>query len=214
MISISQRAGASWRHGVAIFSLLSIVTTPLLAAEPGKTAAGHPAEGQLKAFLGEPSLEIQQIHRGGRFANSAVAVDGTVLAVITGVKLRRSEDGGKTWGPDITVGKGFMGGGITVNENNGEIFAFVEDHHPPAKLTVYSSKDHGKSWSKVDAEIKPDSKGNVPAMHMNEHGITLRHGTTRLPRRSSLTPRTCSPCVSSTRWIILRGSYSSTISHH
>ncbi len=70
----------------------------------------------------------------------------------------------------------FLCGGVTVNEGNGEILAFVEKNHPPAPLTVYSSKDHGKSWKPVEIEIKPDSKGNMPSMHMNEHGITLRHG--------------------------------------
>ena len=69
-----------------------------------------------------------------------------------------------------------MGGGVTVNEKTGEIFAFVEAHHPPAPITVYSSKDNGKTWAKADVKIKPDSKGNAPSMHMNDHGITLRHG--------------------------------------
>jgi sialidase-1 len=63
-----------------------------------------------------------------------------------------------------------------VNEKDGEILAFVEEHHPPAGLTVYRSQDHGKTWSPLQVEIKPDSKGNVPSMHMNDHGITLRHG--------------------------------------
>ncbi len=179
MKPISQLNSSANRRAAAVlilFAAAAMARPSASAAEPPRTAAGHPAEGKLESFFGDPNLEIQQIHRGGRFANCAVAVDGTVLAVITGVKLRRSEDGGKTWGPEITIGTGFMGGGVTVNEANGEILAFVEDHHPPANLTVYSSKDHGKTWSKVDVEIKPDSKGNVPSMHMNEHGITLRHG--------------------------------------
>jgi sialidase-1 len=70
-----------------------------------------------------------------------------------------------------------MGSGVTVNERNGEIFAFVGKGHPPTAETVYRSQDNGKSWAVVDAVIKPDSKGNKPEMHMNEHGITLRHGT-------------------------------------
>jgi sialidase-1 len=141
------------------------------------TAAGHPAEGTVESFLGKPKLDLQQVYKGGRFPNIVVAVDGTVLAFWNGVKVRRSEDGGATWGPEIMVGKGFMGGGVTVNETSGEISAFVEKHHPPAPLTVYRSGDHGKTWSAMEAVIKPDSRGNVPSMHMNEHGITLRHGT-------------------------------------
>ena len=151
-----------------------------VAESPGKdavaTAAGHPAEGKLESLLGEPKLDLQQVYKGGRFPNIVVAVNGTVLALWNGVKVRRSEDGGATWGPEIMVGKGFMGGGAIVNEVNGEVLAFVERHHPPAPLTVYRSRDNGKSWSEMDVAIKPDSNGNVPSMHMNEHGITLRHG--------------------------------------
>ena len=140
------------------------------------TAAGHPAEGKLDSFLGEPKLDIRQVHKGDRFPNVVVAVDGTVLALWNGVKVRRSEDGGGTWGPEIMVGKGRMGGGAIVNETNGEILAFVAKHRAPTPLTVYRSTDHGKTWSPMEVVIKPDTNGNVPSMHMNEHGITLRHG--------------------------------------
>jgi len=142
----------------------------------GVTAAGHPAEGMLESFLGEPKLDMQQVHKGNRFPNVVVAVDGTVLALWNGVKVRRSEDGGQTWGPEIPVGRGFMGGGAIVNETNGEILAFVEEHHPPGPWALYRSRDDGKSWSAVDVEVKSDSNGRPPSMHMNEHGITLRHG--------------------------------------
>jgi sialidase-1 len=155
------------------FAITKPKTSPKAAP---KTAAGHPAEGKIEPFLSDPKLDMQQVFKGGRFPNVVVAVDGTVLAVWNGVMVRRSKDGGKTWGPEILVGKGFMGGGVTVNETNGEILAFVEKGHPPAPLTVYRSKDHGKTWSAMKVTIKPDSKGNVPNMHMNEHGITLRHG--------------------------------------
>ena len=142
----------------------------------GITAAGHPAEGKLESFIGEPKFDMQQVHEGDRFPNALVAVDGTVLAVWNGVKVRRSEDGGDTWGPEIMVAKGFMGGGAIVNETNGEVLVFVGEHHPPTLLTVYRSKDHGKSWGPIEVVRKPDANGNVPSMHMNEAGITLRHG--------------------------------------
>ena len=134
------------------------------------------AEGKLDTFLGEPKLEIQQVHKGGRFPNIVVTMDGSLLALWGGVKLRRSEDGGQTWGPEIMVGGGFMGGGAIVNETNGEVLAFVEERHPPAPLKIYRSQDHGKTWSPMEFHIKPDANGNVPSMHMNEAGITLRHG--------------------------------------
>ena len=161
-----------------IFTFIACATLSItfLVAKPKKTSAGHPAEGKLEAFLGQPKIDLKKIINGNRFPNVVVAVDGSVLAVWNGVIVKRSEDGGDSWGPEISVGKGFMGGGVTVNERNGEIFAFVEKHHPPADVTVYKSKDNGKSWKPLEVEIKPDSKGNAPSMHMNDHGITLRHG--------------------------------------
>ena len=175
----------SYRFKRAIAGLLGCVAilagtgAPALQAAPpeaGVTAAGLPAEGALEPFLGEPQMEMQQVFKGDRFPNVVVATDGTVLAFWNGVKVRRSEDGGKTWGDEILAGKGFMGGGVTVDENTGDILAFVEAHHPPAPLTVYRSKDHGKTWQAQETVIHEDKNGNVPSMSMNEHGITLRHG--------------------------------------
>jgi len=93
------------------------------------------------------------------------------------VRARRSEDGGKTWGDEITIAApGFHGGGTTVDETSGDILVFVEDVHPPAPLTVYRSRDDGRNWQPETVMIHPDVNGNTPSMHMNEHGITLRHG--------------------------------------
>ena len=161
---------------IAFSAHMAITKAPAPDKSPPKTAAGLPSEGDVKPFLGEAKLDMKQVFKGGRFPNVVTAVDGTVLAFWGGVKVSRSEDGGETWGEEILVGKGFMGGGVTVNETNGEIFAFVEERHPPAKIKIYRSKDHGKTWAQADATIKPDSKGNAPSMHMNEHGITLRRG--------------------------------------
>jgi sialidase-1 len=132
--------------------------------------------GLIDSFLGNSVLEISDVHKGGRFPNIVVAQDGSLLAVWGGVKLKRSADGGETWGEDIPIGNGFMGGGVIVNENNGEIFAFVEERHPPAPLTIYRSQDHGSTWAPFDAKILPDSQGREPSMHMNEHGLTLQRG--------------------------------------
>ena len=159
---------------VAVAAALACAEAP--RRDAGLTAAGHPAEGKIEPFLGEPNIDIKQVYKGGRFPNVVVAVDGTVLALWAGVKVRRSEDGGETWGPEITVGRGFMGGGAIVNETNGDILAFVEKHHPPAPVTVYRSKDHGKSWKAMEVVFRKDANGNIPSMHMNEAGITLRHG--------------------------------------
>lgn len=139
-------------------------------------------EAHLAPFMGKPKMEIQQVFTGSRMPNIVVTTKGTVLVTwgTSSVVARRSEDGGTTWGPEITIAKpGFQGGGTTVDETSGDILAFVEDKHPPAPLTVYRSKDDGKTWNVQKTTIEPDSKGNMPAMHMNEHGITLRHGKHR-----------------------------------
>gem|GEM_PF-2558762 len=138
-----------------------------------------PAEGSLGAFLGEPRFAMQPVYAKDRFPNLVVALDGTVLAFFNGVKVRRSGDGGATWGEEVLVGRGFMGGGVTVDETTGEILAFVEEKHPPAPLTVYGSKDQGQTWQPRETVIKGNQAGNVPAMHMNEHGVTLRFGPHR-----------------------------------
>ncbi len=147
------------------------------------TAAEKGAEGRLEPFLGEPKFQMQQISKGyGREPNGVVALDGAVLVTWrqpggkSNVRTRRSEDGGKTWGEEFVIGEGWSGGGTTVDETTGDILAFVEDCHPPAPLTVYRSKDQGKTWKVQPTKINPDSNGNILSMCMNEAGITLRHG--------------------------------------
>ncbi|MCP4783959.1 MAG: exo-alpha-sialidase [Fuerstiella sp.] len=152
--------------------IFASVATSLMAAD-------RPVEGPLRSFVGEARMEMQQVFRDERFPNIVVTLDGTVLATWgnKSVRARRSEDGGATWGPEITVAQpGFQGGGTTVDETTGDILAFVEDHHPPSPLTVFRSSDDGRTWQPEKVTIHADSNGNTPSMHMNEHGITLRHG--------------------------------------
>ncbi len=130
-------------------------------------------------FLGKPRFESQRLFGSGRFPNVVVASDGGVLAFWDGVVVRRSEDGGRTWGAPTEVGKGFMGGGVTVDLLVGDVLAFVEERHPPAPWTLYRSRDHGRTWRPEAANIRPGRSGNVPSMHMNEHGITLIRGADR-----------------------------------
>lgn len=157
--------------------------SPLLIAltliVPSAFAAGHLNEGSLSPFLGAPQFDEQQIYTDERFPNIVVTTKGTLLATWGNkhIRVRRSEDGGVTWGPEITIANpGFHGGGTTVDENTGDILVFVEEKHPPAPVTVYRSKDDGRTWSPEEFVVSPDQLGHLPSMHMNEQGITLRHG--------------------------------------
>ncbi|MDB2346705.1 glycoside hydrolase, partial [Verrucomicrobiales bacterium] len=144
------------RHIITIITLSSILTSGIIAQD-----------------------EKRKGPRGERFPNIVVTMKGTVLVTWgnTQVRVRRSEDGGKTWGDEMVIAKpGFQGGGTTVDEKTGDILVFVEGQHPPAPLAVYRSQDDGKTWAAEKPVVHVDSKGNVPSMHMNEHGLTLRHG--------------------------------------
>jgi len=164
---------------LALTTFCGLAASSLARADHHQTAAGHEAEGSLDPFLGAPKMELSQVFKNQRFPNVAVAVDGTIVATFGSSKVgaRRSEDGGATWGEEIIIcDPGFQTGGLTVDETSGDIIAFVEDRHPPAPIKIFRSKDHGKSWKQQETRIGVDSEGNLPSMHMNDHGITLRHG--------------------------------------
>lgn len=133
----------------------------------------------LNSFIGEPKLELVKVYDEGRFPNLIVAKDGSLLAFWNGVVVRKSSDGGATWGDTIKVADGFMGGGVTLDEASGDILAFIESGHPPADVYIYRSQDHGLSWQQQETVIEPDESGNSPSMHMNEHGTTLQFGPHR-----------------------------------
>jgi len=128
---------------------------------------------------GEEHFEVLQLFEDERFPNIVVAKDGTLIATwgSTRYQVRRSEDGGKTWGEIYVIAEpGFQGGGTIVDEQSGDILAFVEEGHPPSPLTMYRSTDQGRTWEPEEIVIHPDDNGNISSMHMNEHGITLRSG--------------------------------------
>ena len=92
----------------------------LLTVAAGCASSRH--EGTLNPFFGKPDLVIRDVFPGERYPNIVCALDGTLLAFMSGVRVKRSVDGGDTWGAEIHVGEGFMGGGVVVNEANGEGF--------------------------------------------------------------------------------------------
>lgn len=171
MRKLSRLAGTILATGLGISITWS-------AEEPD--AAGSVAPDSLGDFLREPVFEKQRLFDDQRYPNVVVTLSGTVLAVWgnDGVSVRRSDDGGGTWSRRIAVSeKGYHGGGAIVDETSGDVLIFVEDRQPPAPLTVYRSSDDGVSWKPEKVSIAPDVNGNMPSMHMNEHGITLRHGS-------------------------------------
>lgn len=162
------------------FGMLMILTSILSCQQPDN----NPFWNGGKEFF-----DSQQLYASERFPNVVLAMDGSVITTwgTSGFQVRRSEDGGASWGPSIIVsdkkwwqsgypGPGFQGGGTTVDENSGDILVFIEDGHPPSPLSVFRSRDQGLTWVKEDVVIHTDRFGNVPSMHMNETGITLKHG--------------------------------------
>lgn len=130
----------------------------------------------IKELKSPPFFESSILFKSERFPNIVVSANGTVVTTWgkENCVSRRSVDGGKTWEPPVFIDQGINGGGLTVDENSGEIIAFVEKEHPPAALKCYRSKDNGKTWEIGPIKISADKNGVIPSMHMNEHGITLK----------------------------------------
>jgi sialidase-1 len=163
------------------------------------TAAGKPAEGPLGVFLGEPQFDVQVVFDDGDHVREpylAIAVDGTLLAVRNNkMHLRRSEDGGRSWGNIIDVSITHSDSNMIVDENTGDIMS-VRMWNGADR--VFRSTDHGKTWTEEEITLKPNelmkrfaetgskkrvSKGESDKsgsyfMHANasEAGVTLRHG--------------------------------------
>ena len=173
---------------VSLTSVLGLLAFEISASAQGvrgqqpavsQASAKLPQEVAGDSFYDAASLKLTTVFNSQRFPNIAVTIEGTLLATFgsSSLKVRRSSDAGRTWGDEIIIAaRGIQAGGLTVDENSGDVIAFVEEKHPPAKLTIYRSSDHGQTWKIQATAIKGDKDGNVPAMHMNERGITLRHG--------------------------------------
>jgi sialidase-1 len=100
-------------------------------------------------------LKCNGCSRASGFPNVVVARDGTVLATWGSkrVRVRRSEDGGKTWGPEIAIGDGIHGGGRSWTKASGDVLVFTHPEHPPRDGTDGAAHrvpqhDHGKTWQR------------------------------------------------------------------
>ncbi|GAA5221505.1 sialidase family protein [Membranihabitans marinus] len=190
---------------VVTFYLLGACDSTAVNDEMDLTAIGKPEEGALDPFMAESFFKMDVVFQDGsaklREPYLAVAVDGTILAMRNRKgHLRRSEDGGKTWGEIIEVPFGFLDSNFIIDENTGDIIVIRlwEDTDKQ-----WRSKDHGKTWREENLILKPngivkwlnqtglmkrvswrrqekEQNGNIDTytLHSNasESGITLRHG--------------------------------------
>lgn len=186
---------------VALFSTV-LLSPSVRGDDPPPNAAGRPVEGALEPFLGEAFLEKHLVFEGEdrvREPYLAVALDGTVLAMRNYDKLlRRSEDGGRTWGEIEEVPFGFLDSNFIVDENTGDILTVrLWD----GKDRLWRSKDHGKTWTEQPIVVKPnevmkwmersgfktrgvhddkdDDRFYILHANASEGGLTLRHGPYR-----------------------------------
>ena len=118
-----------------------------------------------------------------RFPNICASSTGTLVVLGTvgtkrerRVMATRSADRGATWQAPVPLSDGINGGGLLHDARTGDFIAFVESSHPPARKMVFRSVDDGLSWQHLEATFLPDSRGNLPDLHMNESGITLSSG--------------------------------------
>ncbi len=173
------------------------------------TAAGKPEEGTFETFKGEPFFELKEVFNGGgqvREPYLGIAVDGTILVLRNRANppqagsghLRRSEDGGNSWGGIIEVPFGFLDTNFIPDEATGDVLV-VRMWDQTDKL--WRSSDHGRTWVEESITLKPSGmmqwleqaklkrrgtwddrdKRGIYMMHANagESGITLRHGPHR-----------------------------------
>jgi sialidase-1 len=177
---------------------MSLIVTGLCddtaAAETKKPACDAPF-----FELQEPPL-LQTSAKNNQFLPAiTVAMDGSVLLFRDDrpkgvILVSRSEDGGKTWSPAITVGELVVVGaddkkyaenfgksiiGIpVVDETTGDVMIFTSSMK--SANILYRSSDHGKSWKQENILIHPDENGWFSSTCSTcEAGITLRYGKNR-----------------------------------
>jgi len=190
-----------WTAIVLLFVAASLCrsSAAVPAGQELLTAAGKPAEGSLGVFLGKPLFDTQVVFDEGDHVREpylAIAVDGTLLAVRNNKKhLRRSEDGGRSWGDIIDLPITHSDSNMIVDENTGDIMSV---RMWDGADRVFRSRDHGKAWTEQRTTIQPNElmkqfrrtgakkrvtkkaqkESGTYYLHANasEAGVTLRHG--------------------------------------
>ena len=120
-------------------------------------------------------LQMQDLFDSVRMPKIVVAGDGSVLAFAQGCQLlRRSEDGGRTWGEIREVGEDILGNAV-VDDASGGVLVVC-----PMSQRLFRSSDCGKTWQTEEIVLKPNpfghgTCGDVPASTVaSESGICLR----------------------------------------
>ena len=166
------------------------------------SAANDPTEGTLDAFLGAPQFAMQVVFGPGEQVREpylAIATDGTLLAIRNNQgQLRRSQDGGQTWGEIIHVPITHSDSNLIVDESSGDILCLrLWD----GRDRVFRSIDNGESWTEQEVTVVPNERmrrlsesgrkrrgtrqdadrTETYYLHANasESGLTLRHGPHR-----------------------------------
>ncbi len=164
------------------------------------TSEGKPTEAGIEPFLGQSLFKKEVVFSDSinvREPYLAVAVDGSILVLRNQVNnkahLRRSKDGGVSWGKIIEVPFGWGYSNLIIDENTGDILV-VKMHDGDS---LWRSSDYGKTWegkqiTLISNEVmkwlkqtglkergaRNDSDKTKYFIHANasESGITLRHG--------------------------------------
>jgi hypothetical protein len=164
-------------------ALLLAATPPALAPRGDAQAQVQEAraqvqEGALAEYLGEQVFATEQLWKGRGGTNIVTATDGTVIAFqsMKHDAIRRSIDGGRTWGAEIGMGAGAGYGNAVVDDVSGDVL-YVN----PRAGWVFRSRDHGATWVREAIEsLEPDGFGCVPtSVSSMQPGITLAHGEHR-----------------------------------
>ncbi len=165
-------SGTTRGRARAISVILAIVAAVAFCASTGRCLAEPPAEPETT-----PVFAVQDLFQSMRIPNIAVATDGTVLAFAkSGRLLRRSEDGGKTFGAIQEVGHD-AGGSAIVDGNTADVMVVRAKGG-----YLWRSRDHGKTWRREEIVIRPNPLGHgaldgVPVQTAcSESGVTLRYG--------------------------------------
>jgi sialidase-1 len=132
----------------------------------------------LQEFLRPPaSLTTTELWKGGGGTSIVTARDGTVVAFqsMGSNRIRRSTDGGLTWGKELEIGPGAHYGNAIVDETTGDIL-YVN----PAKRWLWRSGDSGLTWAHETIDVEPDGFGLIPnTVSSMQPGITLQFGPHR-----------------------------------